>query len=128
MLRLGESRSQLTVVNDQIGSPTYARDLAQQILYLAARLKKEHLRQTYHYTGQGTTSWCGFATEIMKQAGLDCHILPIPSSNYPTPAQRPAYSVLNTQKIQSTFGCETPHWQDSLKACLQAIQTTSKTN
>ncbi len=128
MLRLGESRPQLKVVNDQIGSPTYARDLARQILYLAARLKKEHFRQTYHYTGQGTTSWCGFATEIMKQAGLNCEVLPIPSSGYPTPAKRPAYSVLNTQKIITTFERDIPHWQDSLKVCLAVIKAKSKTN
>lgn len=106
---------QMTVVEDQVGTPTNARDLAGLIYDI---LDKEMTDRTgvYNYSGMGECSWCEFATEISALMGHSCNILPCRTEDYPTPAQRPSYSVLDKQKVMRTFGVDIPHWMDSLKA------------
>lgn len=120
MLRLGKERNKLGVIFDQVGTPTYARDLAETILQILPRLQNEHT-ECYHYSDEGVCSWYDFAKEIMRMAKLGCRINPIESKEYPTPAKRPHYSVLNKAKIKKEFGVEIPYWKDSLDACLQKL-------
>lgn len=120
MLRLGAEKEILNVVFDQIGTPTYAKDLAKVIVMLLPKLtlgKKE----IYHYSDEGVCSWYDFAVEIMSAAGLQCKVLPIESKDYPTLAQRPAYSVLNKAKIKRDFGITINHWRESLLSCLKEL-------
>lgn len=124
MLRLGQERQQLTVVFDQIGTPTYARDLAQAILTLLRQVADDAQRfvsGVYHFSNEGVCSWYDFAKEIMETASLECQILPIETKDYPTPAKRPYYSVLNKQKIKATYGLTIPHWKDSARVCLHKL-------
>ena len=119
MLRLGPEREQLNVVNDQIGSPTYARDLARAIVQIIPQLKRASQEvEIYHYSNQGQCSWYEFAKAIFVAADIDCRVQPIPSSDYPTPAKRPSHSVLATAKIEQEFGVELSQWPQSLKSCL----------
>ncbi len=120
MLRLGKEREQLTVIYDQVGSPTYARDLAQVILDILPQLDKESV-EIYNYSNEGVLSWFDFAKEIMKMAKLSCDILPIETKDYPTPATRPHYSLLNKAKIKAKFNITIPYWKDSLDACLREL-------
>ena len=120
MLRLGAEKSELNVVSDQIGTPTYAADLAKAVVAILPQLNKEN-SGVYHFTDEGVCSWYDFATEIMTMAGLQCNVRPIPSSAYPTRATRPHYSVLDKSKIKQVFGVEIPHWRKSLKACLKEL-------
>lgn len=120
MIRLGKERSDLNVVSDQIGTPTYAGDLAEAIISIL-----NHLVFTpgiYHYSNEGICSWYDFAAEIMKQAQLDCRVHPIPAKDYPTPAKRPAYSVLDKTKIKQVYGISIPKWEASLARCLQHLK------
>jgi dTDP-4-dehydrorhamnose reductase len=117
MLRFGKEREQLTVIYDQVGSPTYARDLAQAILDILPQLDNESV-EIYNYTNEGVLSWFDFAKEIMKMAKLDCAVLPIETKDYPTPASRPHYSLLNKAKIKAKFNITIPYWKDSLDRCL----------
>ena len=120
MLRLMRERSQLTVVADQIGSPTYARDLAGCILQLIQR--PEPLVGLYHFSNEGVASWYDFAEAIREYAGLDCEVLPIPTSAYPTAAVRPLYSLLDKAKIKAALpALHIPHWRSSLQSCLPLI-------
>ena len=120
MLRLMRERSQLTVVADQIGSPTYARDLAGCILQLLQR--PEPLVGLYHFSNEGVASWYDFAEAIREYAGLDCEVLPIPTSAYPTAAVRPLYSLLDKAKIKAALpALHIPHWRSSLRSCLPLI-------
>ncbi len=118
MRRLGAERESLNVVADQIGTPTYARDLAEAIVAVLPQLNEQN-KGVYHYTNEGVCSWYDFAHEIMELSGLKCKVCPIPSSAYPTKATRPFYSVLDKSKIKSTFGIEIPHWKESLQKCLK---------
>jgi len=118
MLRLGAEKESINVVNDQIGTPTYAADLAQAIVQIIPQMSLEN-KGIYHYTNAGVCSWYDFAKEIMKQAGLKCVVNPIPTSEYPTRARRPAYSVLDKSKIRNVFNVKTPSWQDGLVRCLK---------
>lgn len=118
MLRLGRERSHLGVVYDQVGSPTYARDLAQAIHHILQQLPSIQWGETYHFANQGVASWYDFAVAIMKTANLSCAVQPIETKDYPTPAQRPVYSVLSTKKIKDNFQLSIPHWQDALERCL----------
>lgn len=121
MLRLGASQQEIRVVSDQLGTPTYAGDLAAAILRVlpdAANKKGE----IYHYSDRGQTSWSGFAAEIMRVAGLTATIVPIPTAEYPTPAARPAYSLLDKSKIMRDFGLKIPVWEESLKRCIANIR------
>lgn len=121
MLKLGSERSELRVIFDQIGTPTYAGDLAQSILKIIGANKKSEKPEIYHFSNEGVISWYDFAKEIMDFAHLNCQILPIESSEYPLPAPRPYYSVLNKSKIKLAFNISIPYWKDSLKICLQRL-------
>ncbi|MDR2910381.1 MAG: dTDP-4-dehydrorhamnose reductase [Bacteroidales bacterium] len=121
MLRLGKERSSVNVVFDQIGTPTYAADLAKAILDIVLVLKKEperYLSGIYHYSNEGVASWYDFAKVIFEISGIDCRVFPILSEAFITPVKRPEYSVLDKSKIKNTFGIEIPFWIDSLKFCI----------
>jgi len=118
MARLMQERDSLTIVNDQIGSPTYAADLAQAILTI---ITHPHWQAgIYHYSNEGEISWYEFAVAIQEIGGFDCALSGIPSSDYPTPAQRPHYSLLDKSKITTTFGVEVPGYRESLERCMKA--------
>ncbi|PQJ96618.1 dTDP-4-dehydrorhamnose reductase [Chromatium okenii] len=124
MLRLFRERDELRVVNDQIGAPTWSRMLAEitaLVLYrvLRGELNLEQIGGIYHLSGAGEVSWYGFARAILEMSGLETNLIAIPSSDYPTPAQRPRYSVLDNRKFQETFGLMIPDWQLSLAQCLE---------
>lgn len=120
MLRLGKERSELTVVSDQIGTPTYAGDLADAIVKILTA--RQWLPGIYHYSNEGVCSWYDFAKAIHRFAGLtQCKIIPVNSDDYTTPAQRPHYSVLDKSLIKKTFGIEIPYWADSLEKCIKII-------
>ena len=120
MLRLGKEKDELGVIFDQIGSPTYARDLAQTILDILPNIKNDKVA-IYNYSNEGVLSWYDFAKEIMRMAKIDCSINPIETFQYPTPAKRPHYSLLNKSKIKNDFGVEIPYWKDSLSDCLKVL-------
>lgn len=120
MLRLGIERDQLSVVYDQVGSPTYAPDLAKAILAILSQKKlADQLSGIYNYSNEGVLSWYDFAKAIFELSHIECKISPITSDQYPTAAKRPAYSVLNKQKFKDTFGLEIPYWKDSLAQMLK---------
>ena len=122
MLRLGRERETLNVVCDQVGTPTYAADLAQAIMVIAQKSKQDIPEdRIFHYSNEGVCSWYDFAHEIMQHAGLKCVVKPIETKDYPTPAARPHYSVLNKARIRTTYSLEIPHWKDSLKNCLSVM-------
>lgn len=120
MIRLGKEKEQLNVIFDQTGTPTYAKDLASVILKI---IEKDPVTGTeiYHYSNEGVASWYDFAKSIMDNAELNCIVKPIETKNYPTPAKRPHYSVLNKSKIKEQFSVDIPHWQDSLKNCMKLL-------
>lgn len=123
MLRLGRKLDSLRVIFDQIGTPTYARDLAQAMLDIVQ--KTQHLESfggIYHYSNEGVTSWYDFATAIFDMENITCPITPIETKDYPTPAKRPHFSVLNKTKIKAAFNLTIPHWRVSLKACLKELE------
>jgi dTDP-4-dehydrorhamnose reductase len=120
MLRLGQERDQLNVIDDQVGSPTYARDLAKCILDIIPNLRHSGV-EIQHYRNEGVCSWYDFAKAIMEMAEVNCRIKPIPTSQYPTPASRPAYSILSTEKMKSKFEVNIPYWRDSLAVCLKKL-------
>ncbi len=121
MLRLGMEKESLGVVFDQIGTPTYAGDLAGAILEILPKLENA-TPQIYHYSNEGVCSWYDFAKEIMDLSKLDCKVNPIETHEYPTPAIRPHFSVLNKSKIKKEFGVTIPYWKDSLKLCLKNME------
>jgi dTDP-4-dehydrorhamnose reductase len=124
MLRLGKEREELGVIFDQVGTPTYAADLAHAILEVVnhSEINNNFKKGIYHYSNEGVCSWYDFATEIMRIANLNCKVKPIETKNYPLPAKRPAYSVMNKGKIKAEFGLEIPHWAESLRKCMELIQ------
>jgi dTDP-4-dehydrorhamnose reductase len=126
MLRLFAEKDELRVVDDQVGAPTWSRMLAEvtaQTLHriLRREVDLERIVGLYHVTGGGETSWYGFAKAILDSSGLDCRLLPIPSSEYRSPARRPAYSVLDNTKLWETFGLALPDWRVSLAQCLEDL-------
>ncbi len=121
MLRLGAERDSLNVIFDQIGTPTYAKDLAEAILKIVNSKKKNIKPELYHFSNEGVASWYDFAREIMELTELNCDVYPIETKDYPTPAKRPHYSLLNKAKIKQEFGIKIPHWKQSLKVCLKEI-------
>jgi len=127
-MRLMKDRESINVVNDQVGSPTYAADLAAAIMKIIQN--KIESEQTpsgiYHYSNEGSISWYEFAVAIKQLIGSPCKVNPIPSSQYPTPARRPHYSLLNKSKIKSAFDLSIPPWKDSLVQCLKRIQSSQK--
>lgn len=120
MLRLGRERQTLGVIFDQIGTPTYARDLARAIM---TAITVGIQPGTYHFTDEGVCSWYDFTVAIHRMAGITgCAVSPLHTSEYPTPAKRPHYSVLDKTKIKQAYGISIPHWQDSLAECLQELK------
>lgn len=117
MLRLSSQREEIAVVNDQIGTPTYAKDLANFLLMLIFSRSKAY--GTYHFSNLAETSWFGFAQEIFRLAKIDTKIKPIGTEAYPTPAKRPMYSVLDKTKVKKTFGIKIPLWSESLNEALK---------
>lgn len=117
MLRLGKEKESLGVIFDQVGTPTYARDLAKAILEIMPKISSDKV-EIYNYSNEGVLSWYDFAKEIMQMAKLNCEINPIETKEYPTPAMRPHYSLLNKSKIKKEFGIIIPYWKDSLNECL----------
>lgn len=119
MLRLMNERKELTVVNDQFGSPTYAKDLAEEILSIVnCQLSVVNYKGIYHFSNEGIISWYDFAVAIKEIKMLDCVIHPIPTAAYPTPAKRPSYSGLDKTKIINTFDIQLKNWRESLQECL----------
>ena len=118
MQRLGSERSELKVVFDQVGTPTYAADLAAAIVEIIPQIKTGS-KDIFHFSNEGVCSWYDFAVEIINLSKLSCKVLPIESKDYPTPAKRPFYSVLNKNKIKQTFNININHWKESLQKCLQ---------
>ncbi|MGM0620397.1 MAG: dTDP-4-dehydrorhamnose reductase [Bacteroidota bacterium] len=124
MLRLGAERDLLKVVFDQVGTPTYAADLAKAVLKI---LSVYHIEPgnfkpgIYHFSNEGVASWYDFAQSIFEISGLKCQVMPVLSEEFPTIAKRPHYSVLNKSKIKSTFNLEIPYWKVSLETCLKKL-------
>ena len=117
-----KEKESINVVSDQFGCPTYAADLAIAIMHIIASGKSKENFGIYHYTNAGITNWYEFAVAIKKITGSNCIVNPIPTSRYPTPAKRPAYSVVDTTKITSTFGLVIPAWEESLQKCLALLK------
>ena len=117
MLRLGKERDTLGVIFDQIGSPTYARDLAQAILDILPSINNESV-EVYHYSNEGVCSWYDFAKAIFELSNIECQVNAIETKEYPTPAKRPHYSLLNKAKIKKEFNLSIPYWRYSLKESL----------
>lgn len=118
MLRVGSEKENVCVVDDQYGTPTYAANLANAILYLADRQVEGC--SVFHYSDEGMTTWYGFAREIFEQANMDVELIPVRTCDYPTVAKRPCYSVLSKNKIKSA-GVELLPWQEGVRACLEAL-------
>ena len=124
MVRLGKEKENLGVIFDQVGTPTYARDLAKtclEILYGDSSVNISKNGNLYHYSNEGVTSWYDFAISIMELTGEKCKVKPIQTKDYPSLAKRPHYSVLNKSKIKTDFKIEIPYWRDSLKDCIGKI-------
>jgi len=117
MLRLGNEKSEIGVIADQIGSPTNAADLAKAILMIISSVEnaqKPFVPGIYHYSNEGVASWYDFTKAIFDITHITCFVKPIASEDYPSPVKRPAYSVMNKSKIKTIFGLQIPHWRDSL--------------
>lgn len=124
MLKLGQDRDQLNVIFDQVGSPTYAKDLAQAIMAIVQSNQLNNISkpEIYHYSNEGVSSWYDFARQIFEISEIDCDVNAIETKDYPTPATRPHYSLLNKAKIKQAYNLMIPYWKDSLKQCLQNLQ------
>ena len=125
MLRLGKERDELNVVSDQIGSPTYATDLAGAILEIIKNKGFKEISQAtqiYHYSNKGEISWYDFAKEIFKIAKVDCKVNPITTQQYPTPAKRPKNTLMNKAKIAKTFSVGISDWKESLNTCMSILK------
>ena len=120
MLRLGKDKEQLGIVYDQIGTPTYAGDLAIAILEILVTLKNNNV-ELYHFSNQGVCSWYDFAKAIFEITNMNVQVNPIESFQYPTPAKRPFYSVLNTRKIKEHYNVTRPYWRESLMKCISKL-------
>lgn len=119
MMRLMKERAEISVVSDQVGAPTYAADLARAIVHIIT--SEQWQPGIYHYSNGGRISWYDFAVAIAEFTHSNCKVNPISTSQYPTPAKRPAFSLLDTHKIRETFHCEVPDWKDGLERCLQKL-------
>ncbi len=125
MLKLGEQREKLNVIYDQVGTPTYAGDLAQAIIHIVNAEgfnQPEFGTAVYHYSNEGVCSWYDFANAIFELSAIDCRVGPIETKDYPTPAKRPHYSVLNKAKIKRTYAMRIPYWKEALQRCLYALK------
>ena len=122
VLRLGAERDELRFIFDQVGTPTYAGDLADAMLSIVAQAEEGHfVPGTYHFSNEGVCSWYDFTVKILQLAHLSKRVIPIETKDYPTPAARPPYSVLNKGKIKATYGMTIPHWEASLRSCLRQL-------
>ena len=129
MLDLTATKPSLKVVFDQVGTPTYAGDLAQAIYTILEENKHVGHEGLYHYSNEGVCSWFDFSKEIARQSGhLHCDIQPCHSHEFPSPVQRPSYSVLDKTKFKETFGIRIPYWTDSLSTCLSNIGQSANNN
>ncbi|NOR85995.1 MAG: dTDP-4-dehydrorhamnose reductase [Bacteroidales bacterium] len=122
MMKYGKERDELKVVFDQVGTPTYAGDLAASILCILHSTKRAEKNEIYHFSNEGVVSWYDFAREIMDGASIECKISPILSVEYPLPAPRPYFSVLDKAKIKSNFDIDIPYWKDSMMRCIKELQ------
>lgn len=122
MRKLGEDRDSLNVIYDQVGTPTYARDLAQVILQIITEGSVDDANGIFHFSNEGVASWYDFAVAIMSMSNLTCHVSPINTFEYPTPAARPAYGIMDKRKIKETFDIEIPHWYTSLGHCIEELE------
>ena len=126
ILRLGNFKESIQVVFDQIGTPTYGKDLAKTCLDILSNTGSTIISKKgslYHYSNEGVTSWYDFAKAIMELESLDCKVRPIETKDYPTTAKRPHYSVLNKSKIKTDFNIEIPYWRDSLEKCIEKLKS-----
>ena len=121
MLQLGDTRPEINVVNDQKGCPTWASDLAQAIVALMVHYGTQPVHETFHFTNEGPITWYDFAKAIMEIGGKACQVNPIATDQYPTKAMRPAYSVLDLEKIKQVTGMSIPYWKDSLEKCIKEL-------
>ncbi len=129
MLRLMKERESINVVDDQLGCPTYAADLADAIMTIVGKKSKIKNQkselvtdsQVFNYCNEGVINWYQFALAIKELSGSNCVVNPIPTIQYPTPAKRAAYTALDTTLIKNTFGITIPQWKDSLKNCLKLM-------
>lgn len=121
MLRLGRERDELGVIFDQVGTPTYAHDLAKAVLEIIPKLNNDEV-EIYHYSNEGVCSWYDFAKAIFELSNIECSVKPIETKEYPTPATRPHYSLLNKAKIKQDFNLTIPYWHDSLRSCLEKLK------
>ncbi|HRZ97949.1 MAG TPA: dTDP-4-dehydrorhamnose reductase [Paludibacter sp.] len=120
MMKLGEERDSLNVIYDQIGTPTYAADLADTIMQI---IKNEtFVPGIYHFSDEGVCSWYDFTKSIHRIAGISCDVHPIETKDYPARTPRPQYSVLNKAKIKATYGIKIPHWEESLVTCIEILK------
>ncbi len=124
MLRLGRERDALGVIYDQVGTPTYAKDLAETIVQIILNPELLTLNSTeiYHFSNEGVCSWYDFARAIFELSGIGCNVNAIETKEYPTPATRPHYSLLNKAKIKRKFGVQIPYWRESLGECLKTME------
>lgn len=130
MIRLGGERDELNVIFDQIGTPTYAYDLAKMILDIIEKGQTDpdtssKMSGIFHYSNEGIASWYDFAYDIIDRMGLKAKVNPIRTESYPTPAKRPHFSVMDKEKIRSTFSLNIPHWKTSLDVCLEKIKSNA---
>jgi len=121
ILKLSTEKESISVVSDQIGSPTYANDLAKTILQVLPLIKSSGV-QIYHYANEGECSWFQFAEEIIKLSKNKCEVIPVSSSTFNSKAKRPNFSLLNTTKIQQEFDVKIPHWKDALAVCMERLR------
>ncbi len=124
MLKLGRNNDKVDVVFDQIGSPTYAGDLAETILNIIEKTEKGNMpfvKGIYNYSNEGVASWYDLASEIFRIKNINCKVNPVETKMFPRPAPRPSYSVFNKSKIKTTYDIEIPNWRDSLQKCLNIL-------
>lgn len=121
MMKLGSERDSLTVIFDQVGTPTYAADLADAILSIISA--ENFVPGIYHFSDEGVCSWYDFTKTIHKIAGISCNVKPIETKDYPARTPRPHFSVLNKTKIKSVYRLEIPHWEESLEKCIQILMS-----
>lgn len=121
MLRLGAERGSLSVIADQVGTPTYGGDLAECMLRIVESDSSAY--GLYHYSNEGTASWFDFAKAVFDLSGTPVELTPIPAAGYPTPARRPAFSVLDKTRVKTTFGIQIPYWRHSLERCIDKLRS-----
>jgi dTDP-4-dehydrorhamnose reductase len=121
IIKNAKIKSELRVVEDQIGCPTYARDLAEAILKIISKGDDSFVPEIFHYSNDGVCSWYDFASQIVKLTNLDCKVVPIETKDYPSPVKRPSYSAFSKEKIKNQYNLEIPSWSNSLHSCISLI-------